>query len=206
MKNFILAALAALSLSGGAHAEEMKMDAVVEVGKPAPEFMANDINGDHVMLSALKGQTVVLEWTNHECPYVQKHYGSGNMQKLQKEATDDGVVWISIVSSAKDKEGYTSPEEAKTIMEQQAALPTHKILDVDGTIGHLFGAKTTPNMFVIDKDGILVYSGAIDDNNSFKPETIEGAKNYVREALASLKAGKPVEISSTQPYGCGVKY
>ncbi|OIN87182.1 MAG: thioredoxin family protein [Alphaproteobacteria bacterium CG1_02_46_17] len=206
MKNFILAALAALSLSGGAHAEEMKMDAVAEVGKPAPEFMANDLNGDHVMLSALKGQTVVLEWTNHECPYVQKHYGSGNMQKLQKEAADDGVVWISIVSSAKDKEGYTSPEEAKTIMEQQAALPTHKILDVDGTIGHLFGAKTTPNMFVIDKDGILVYSGAIDDNNSFKPETIEGAKNYVREALASLKAGKPVEMSSTQPYGCGVKY
>lgn len=128
------------------------------------------------------------------------------MQKLQKEVTDDGVIWISIASSAKGKEGYTSPEEAKAIMEEQGAHPTHKILDVDGSIGHLYGAKTTPHMFVIDQNGVLVYSGAIDDNNSYKPETVEGAKNYVREALKSLKEGKPVETSSTQPYGCGVKY
>ncbi len=225
MKTFILALLAVAmmgtpawadhhgegmeaSMDGGMHKDmpDMKMDAVAEVGKPAPEFMANDINGNHVMLSLLKGQTVVLEWTNHECPYVNKYYSSGTMQALQKEATGDGVIWVSIVSSAKGKEGYTTSEEARTIMEEQGAHPTYKVLDTDGTIGHLYGAKTTPHMFIINKDGILVYSGAIDDSNSFKPETLAGAKNYVREALTSLKEGKPIEVSSTQPFGCGVKY
>lgn len=128
------------------------------------------------------------------------------MQALQKEATDDGVIWISVVSSAKGKEGYTTPEEAKAIIEEQGAHPTHKILDADGAIGHLYGAKTTPHMFVIDKDGILAYAGAIDDQNSFDPATIKGAKNYVREALRNLKEGKAVETPTTPSYGCGVKY
>lgn len=177
-----------------------------EVGKPAPEFMTEDIKGEHVMLSSYKGKIVVLEWTNNECPYVRKHYDTGNMQKLQQEATKDGVVWISIVSSAKGKEGNVSPQEAQTIIDKEKAFPTYKILDESGAIGHLYGAKTTPHMFVIDQNGILAYSGAIDDNESFKPATVTGAKNYVREAIDALKAGKPVPTSQTQPYGCGVKY
>lgn len=198
-KLLLLATLALIPFSVTAHAAP-------EIGKPAPEFMANDTNGNHVMLSALKGKTVVLEWTNHECPFVKKHYNGGNMQALQKEATADGVVWVSIVSSAKGKEGNTTAEEANKIMVEQKAVPTHKILDESGAIGTLYGAKTTPHMFVIDKNGILAYAGAIDDKSSADPEDIKTAKNYVRAALADLKAGKPVETPATNPYGCGVKY
>lgn len=199
MKSLLLLTLALLPLSGIAQAAP-------KVGQPAPEFMANDIKGDHIMLSALKGKTVVLEWTNHECPFVRKHYGSGNMQALQAEATKDGVVWISIVSSAKDKEGHVTPEEAAKIISDEKALPTHKILDESGEIGKLYGAKTTPHMFVINKDGVLAYAGAIDDKSGTDPEEVKTAKNYVREALADLKSGKPVTTPSTNPYGCGVKY
>jgi peroxiredoxin len=199
MKALLLMTLALLPLSTSAMAAP-------EIGKPAPEFMANDTNGKHVMLSELKGKTVVLEWTNHECPFVVKHYGSGNMQALQAEATKDGVVWVSIVSSAKDKEGNVTAEEANKIVADQKAMPTHKILDESGEIGKLYDAKTTPHMFVIDKNGVLVYQGAIDDKSGFDQEEIKTAKNYVRSALAEVKAGKPVEVSSTKPYGCGVKY
>jgi peroxiredoxin len=199
MKALLLMTLALLPLSTAAMAAP-------EIGKPAPEFMANDTNGKHVMLSELKGKTVVLEWTNHECPFVVKHYGSGNMQALQAEATKDDVVWISIVSSAKDKEGNVTAEEANKIIADQKALPTHKILDESGEIGKLYDAKTTPHMFVIDKNGVLVYQGAIDDKSGFDQEEVKTAKNSVRAALADLKAGKPVEVSSTKSYGCGVKY
>ena len=199
MKALLLMTLALLPLSTAAMAAP-------EIGKPAPEFMANDTNGKHVMLSELKGKTVVLEWTNHECPFVVKHYGSGNMQALQAEATKDDVVWVSIVSSAKDKEGNVTAEEANKIIADQKALPTHKILDESGEIGKLYDAKTTPHMFVIDKNGVLVYQGAIDDKSGFDQEEVKTAKNYVRAALADLKAGKPVEVSSTKSYGCGVKY
>ena len=199
MKSLLLLTLALLPLSGAALAAP-------EVGKPAPEFMANDTNGKHVMLSELKGKTVVLEWTNHECPFVVKHYGSGNMQALQKEMTDAGVVWVSVVSSAKGKQGNATAEEANKITADQKAMPTHKILDEDGTIGKLYDAKTTPHMFVIDKNGVLAYAGAIDDKSGFDPEEVKTAKNYVRAAVADLNAGKPVETPSTQSYGCGVKY
>jgi len=199
MKSLLLLTLVLLPLSSAAHAAP-------EIGKPAPEFMANDTNGRHVMLSELKGKTVVLEWTNHECPFVVKHYGSGNMQALQAEAAQDGVVWVSIVSSAKDKQGNVTAEEANKIIADQKAVPAHKILDEDGKIGKLYDAKTTPDMFVINKEGILVYKGAIDDKSGFNPEEIKDAKNYIRAALNDLKAGKPVEVSSTKPYGCGVKY
>jgi len=199
MKALLLMTLALLPLSTAAMAAP-------EIGKPAPEFMANDTNGKHVMLSELKGKTVVLEWTNHECPFVVKHYGSGNMQALQAEATKDGVVWVSIVSSAKGKEGNVNAEEANKLIADQKALPTHKILDESGEIGKLYDAKTTPHMFVIDKNGVLVYQGAIDDKSGFDQEEVKTAKNYVRAALADLKAGKPVEVSSTKSYGCGVKY
>ena len=199
MKALLLMTLALLPLSTAAMAAP-------EIGKPAPEFMANDTNDKHVMLSELKGKTVVLEWTNHECPFVVKHYGSGNMQALQAEATKDGVVWVSIVSSAKGKEGNVNAEEANKLIADQKALPTHKILDESGEIGKLYDAKTTPHMFVIDKNGVLVYQGAIDDKSGFDQEEVKTAKNYVRAALADLKAGKPVEVSSTKSYGCGVKY
>lgn len=206
MKIFLMAAMAVSLLAAPAWAEDTAESARAAVGQPAPDFTATDTNGTEVKLSDLKGKIVVLEWTNHECPYVQKHYGTGNMQKLQTEAAKDGIVWMSIVSSAAGKEGYTTPEEANSIMAEQDAHPLHKILDPDGTIGKLYDAKTTPDMYVIDQNGILAYSGAIDDNKSFKPETVDGAKNYVVEALTALKNGKPVEISETQPYGCGVKY
>ena len=199
MKALLLMTLALLPLSTAAMAAP-------EIGKPAPEFMANDTNGKHVMLSELKGKTVVLEWTNHECPFVVKHYGSGNMQALQAEATKDGVVWVSIVSSAKDKEGNVTAEAANKLIADQKAVPSHKILDESGEIGKLYAAKTTPHMFVIDKNGVLVYQGAIDDKSGFDQEEVKTAKNYVRAALADLKAGKPVEVSSTKSYGCGVKY
>ena len=193
-------AFGALCLPAVAHA------AAAEVGKPAPAFTATDTNGKTVALGDFKGKPVVLEWTNHECPYVRKHYDTGNMQKAQEAATKDGAVWISIVSSAKDKEGHTTTEEANAITAKEKAQPTHKIMDTDGTIGKAYDAQTTPHMFVVDKDGTLAYAGAIDDNSSYDPKTVEGAKNYVLAALDDLKNGKPVTTATTKPYGCGVKY
>jgi len=180
--------------------------AVAEVGKPAPDFTGTDTNGTKHTLSGLKGKTVVLEWTNPECPYVVKHYDSKNMQTLQKEATADGIVWLSVASSAEGKEGYMSGEEANKYMAEKEAAATARIIDASGEIGKLYGAQTTPHMYVINAEGVLVYAGAIDSDDSFKPETIAGATNYVREALKALKDGKAVEVSSTKPYGCGVKY
>ncbi len=180
--------------------------AAPEVGKPAPDFTATAIDGSTVTLSAYKGKPVVLEWTNHECPFVAKHYGSGNMQKTQKAAVEGGAVWLSIVSSAPGKEGHVTPEEAKKIVADTGALATARILDEKGEIGKLYGAKTTPHMFVIDKDGTLVYAGAIDDKPSTDPKTVEGAKNYVTAALDDLAAGRPVQTAQTEAYGCGVKY
>lgn len=180
--------------------------AAPEVGQPAPGFTGTDSNGSEHSLSDFQGKTVVLEWTNHECPYVQKHYGSGNMQALQKAATDDGVIWLTIVSSAEGKQGYTTPEEANALIEEVGANATARILDPSGEIGKLYDAKTTPHMYVIDGEGTLVYAGAIDSNNSYDPATIEGATNYVQAALDSLKAGTPIEVASTTAYGCGVKY
>ena len=199
MKSLLLLTLALIPLATAAHAAP-------QIGKAAPEFMANDTNGNHVMLSDLKDKIVVLEWTNHDCPFVKKQYGTGNMQALQEEATKDGVVWITMNSSAKGKQGYVTAEEANKMTTADKAHPSHKILDEDGSIGQLYGAKTTPHMFVINKDGVLVYAGAIDDKSGTDPEEIKTANNYVRAALADLKAGKPVAKASTNPYGCGVKY
>jgi peroxiredoxin len=199
MKSLLLLALALLPLSTAAYAAP-------EVGKPAPEFMMDDTKGEHVMLSAYKGKTVVLEWTNPDCPFVHKHYDGGNMQALQKEATADGVVWISIDSSAKGKEGNYSADELNKIYADKKANFSNLLIDETGTIGELYGAKTTPHMFVINKDGTLVYAGAIDDKSGTDKEETKTAKNYVRAALSDLKAGKPIETPSTNPYGCGVKY
>ncbi len=180
--------------------------AAVEIGKPAPEITAKDINGNDFNLEDYKGKTVVLEWTNHQCPFVVKHYGTGNMQAAQKKATESGVIWVSIVSSAPDKQGFLTPEEAIAINQEQGSNATTKILDPLGEIGKAYAAKTTPHMFVIDPDGNIAYKGAIDDNPSANASAVEGAKNLVLAALDDLAAGKEVEVSETAPYGCSVKY
>lgn len=178
----------------------------IQPGKPAPEFTAIDSSGKPVTLSALKGKTVVLEWTNHDCPYVKKHYGTGTMQKLQQDATQQGVVWLSVVSSAKGKQGYVVGLEADKLTADRKAAPTSVLLDPDGNLGRLFGATTTPHMFVVDKSGTLAYMGGIDDKPSTSRESIATARPYVREALDAMAAGKPVATASTRPYGCSVKY
>jgi peroxiredoxin len=199
MRRFLLAAAAALSLTGAAFAEAV-------VGEAAPAFTGTDSNGVTHNLSDFAGKTVVLEWTNHLCPYVKKHYGAGNMQKLQGAAAADGVVWLSIVSSAEGKQGFVTPEEANAIATEGGSKATAKLLDPTGMIGKAYGAKTTPHMYVIDGTGKLVYAGAIDSNSSADPKTIEGATNYVAEALAAVKAGTSVATPETEAYGCSVKY
>ena len=181
-------------------------NASVEVGTPAPDFTVTDTNGLTHSLSDFKGKNVVLEWSNHQCPFVVKHYKPGNMQKIQKEATDNGTIWLTIVSSADGKQGNVSATEANNIMKEVGAHSTARILDPSGKIGKLYGAKTTPHMFVIDKAGTLVYAGAIDSDSSFRSSSIIGATNYVQAALSSLNAGEPIKVASTKPYGCGVKY
>jgi AhpC/TSA family len=175
-------------------------------GKPAPEFTAKDSNGRDVALSSFKGRTVVLEWTNEGCPYVRKHYGAGNMQAIQKSATDKNVVWLTIASSAPGMQGHVNGLEAGKWMDENKAKPTAFLLDPEGKVGRLYDAKTTPHMFVIDKSGMLAYMGAIDDKPTANPADIPGARNYATEALAAVAEGKPVKTASTRPYGCSVKY
>jgi len=202
MKTAFLTLLSAFVMLGFAPLSH----AAATVGEKAPEFTGVDTNGTEHSLSDFEGKIVVLEWSNHECPYVVKHYDSGNMQKIQKEATDDGVVWLTVVSSAEGKQGYLEPEEANALMEEQGSNATARIMDPSGEIGKAYGAKTTPHMYVIDEEGMLVYAGAIDSDSSFKPENIEGATNYVQEALSALENDQPIEVASTKPYGCSVKY
>lgn len=200
LKNLVLAAVSALMLSAApAHA-------AVTVGEPAPDFTLPAADGGEQTLSSFKGKLVVLEWHNKGCPFVKKHYGSGNMQALQKEYTAKDVVWLTINSSAEGKQGYETAAEALETAKNDGAASTHILLDPKGEVGHLYGAATTPHMFVIGKDGTLVYAGAIDDTPSPDPEDVKTAKNYVREALDAVMAGKPVETASTRSYGCGVKY
>ena len=201
IRSLIMAAAvcAALVLPAAAYAAP-------EIGKPAPAFTGTDSHGKTHNLSDFKGKTVVLEWYNDGCPYVQKHYGTGHMQGLQKAAVDDGVVWLTVVSSAEGKQGFHSPEDTNKLIADQKSMETARILDPSGTIGKLYGAKTTPHMFVIDGAGTLAYMGAIDDRPTADKADLEGAKNFVTAALAEIKEGKPVSTPMTQPYGCGVKY
>ncbi len=180
--------------------------ALPEVGAAAPSFSVKDIDGHTVKTSDLKGKTVVLEWNNPTCPFVHKQYDTNTMQKLQADATGKGVVWLTINSGSEGKVGTVDAKAAHAYMEKNNLASTHYILDTDGTIGRLYGAKTTPHMFVIDKDGKVAYMGAIDNGSSPNPATVEKADNYVRDALDDLAAGKAVKVSSTQSYGCGVKY
>ena len=180
--------------------------AAPEVGKPAPALTGTDTTGKTWELAALEGTPVILEWTNHDCPYVVKHYESGNMQALQKDATAAGYTWLSVISSAPGKQGHVSPAQADELTESRGAAPTAVLLDPEGTIGQAYGARTTPHMFVIDADGTLVYMGGIDDKPTTNIADVEGAENYVRLAIADLAAGQPVGQAVTRPYGCSVKY
>ena len=175
-------------------------------GQPAPDFKLPDSNGQSRALADYRGKFVVLEWFNPECPFVHKHYDSHNMQDLQKEYTGKGVVWLTINSAAPGKQGYCTAEDANQVTENVDAHSTAVLLDPAGEVGRLYGAKTTPHIFIIDPSGTLIYQGAIDDHPSPYPEDIPKAKNYVRLTLDAAMANQPVAISSTKSYGCSVKY
>lgn len=177
------------------------------VGEPAPEFTLTDVNGKAHSLSGYMGKHVVLEWTNPDCPFVKKHYGGGNMQALQKEFSTRGVVWLSINSSAVGKQGNYPPEQWRRILDEKGSNADATLLDPLGTVGRLYGAKTTPHMFVINPEGTLIYAGAIDDIASADPADIANSTNYVRMALNESLAGKKsITYPTSKPYGCGVKY
>lgn len=180
--------------------------AAVEPGEAAPEFTLTDSKGISHKLSDFRGKLVVLEWLNHDCPFVKKHYSGGNMQKLQKEYTAKGVVWLSIISSAPGKQGHRTGPQADADTEDKGAAPTAVLLDPAGEVGKKYDAKTTPEMFVIDKEGKVIYSGAIDSIKSTDSADIAKAENHVRAALDAALAGKPVPTPQTTPYGCSVKY
>ncbi len=176
------------------------------VGDRAPDFTATDSNGKVHKLSEYQGKFVVLEWTNRGCPYTQKQYDSGNMQRLQRGWTSRGVIWLTVISSAPGKQGYATAADENAYVKQVNAAPSAVLLDPAGTLGHLYDAKTTPHMFVINPQGILIYNGAIDDKPTTDVADVNGAKNYLSLALDEATSGKPVSNPTTRPYGCSVKY
>jgi len=178
----------------------------IQVGAPAPDFHGTDSNGKTQSLDQYKGKYVVLEWHNHDCPYTIKHYRSGNMQSLQKQWTAKGVVWFPVHPSAPGEQGYVDAGQENAYMKKMGAQPTAAILDPKGEVGHLYGAKTTPNMFIIDPSGKLIYAGAIDDHPTPEISDIQSSKNYVSAALSEAMNGKAVQTPVTRPYGCSVKY
>lgn len=199
-------ALAVCALAGLLALPAAPARAAPQIGAPAPAFTGVDSTGKSHSLADFRGKTVVLEWTNHDCPFVVKHYGSGNMQALQREATAAGVVWLAVISSAPGEQGHVSGAEAIRIAGERRAAPSATILDPDGSIGRAYDARTTPHMYVIDPAGTLVYMGGIDDKPSADKADIPAAKNYVRAALDDLRAGRPVATPTSRPYGCSVKY
>jgi len=180
--------------------------AAAEIGQPAPDFTLTDLQGKSHSLADYKGKYVVLEWNNPDCPFVRKHYDSGNMQKLQQEAEKKGAVWLTINSAASGKQGAYSPDQLAQIEKEKNAAPTAYLLDPNGKVGHLYGAKTTPHMFIIDSKGNLIYAGGIDDKPTPDKADLQTATNYVRAALDESMAGKPVTTPTSRPYGCSVKY
>ena len=176
------------------------------IGEPAPDFTATDSRGKTQHLADYKGKFVVLEWHNQGCPYTRKHYESGNMQRLQKEWTGKGVVWFTVISSAPGTQGFVNAAEENEYVKKVNAAPTAVLLDPQGTLGHLYSAKTTPHMFIIDPKGTLIYNGAIDDHPTSDQSDIASSKNYVSMALQEAMSGKPVSEAATRPYGCSVKY
>jgi len=206
IKILTIAALAAISAFAVERATAVPPAAPARVGEPAPAFSAPDIAGKIVRLGDYAGKTVVLEWTNDGCPFVGKHYDSGNMQGLQQKYTAAGVVWLTIASSAPGEQGYVTPAEAKADLARWRAAPTDFLLDPDGTVGRLYDARATPQMVVIDRTGRLVYMGAIDDTPSTRLADVKTAHNYVAAALDAVATGQPVAVASTRAYGCSIKY
>jgi peroxiredoxin len=198
MKSYVLSLLLVLM--------PLSAQAAPEIGQPAPAFKGKTSDGKDLSLEDLKGKTVVLEWTNADCPFVVKHYGSNNMQALQETYTDKGVQWIRVISSAPGKQGHMTAEQAKAYDKENKVKATATLLDESGVIGKAYEAKTTPHMFVINSEGTLVYMGAIDSIKSTNPSDIIKAERYVANALDATLAGTDVQVASTQPYGCGIKY
>lgn len=199
-------AMMALTAAALTAAMGMGAAAAPEIDAAAPAFTGAGSKGETVDLAALKGKRVVLEWTNHDCPFVMKHYGAKNMQALQQRAAEDGVVWISIISSAPGAQGHVSPDQANALSEKRGATPAHVVLDPKGEIGRLYKAQTTPHMFVIDEEGMLVFKGGIDDIPSTSVADLDMATNYVAAALDALEKGEKPEVTSARPYGCSIKY
>lgn len=205
----ILPRRAALIAGAGAAASSLVPGlalAAPKIGAPAPAFTAVDSDGKSRSLAEFAGKTVVLEWTNHDCPYVVKHYGSGNMQALQKAATAQGVVWLTVVSSMPNSQGYVTAPQANELTRKRSAAPSAVLLDPDGIVGRAYDARVTPHMYLIDPKGTLVYMGGIDSIRSTNVDDIPRAVPYMKNALAELAAGKPIANAVTPAYGCTVKY
>jgi cytochrome oxidase Cu insertion factor (SCO1/SenC/PrrC family) len=200
----VLAALSAAALASAPRL--MAQSANPAIGAPAPEFTLVDTYGNEHSLADFRGEWVVLEWLNYGCPYVKKHYNSGNMQGLQEAYGAKGVNWLAIVSSAPGKQGYYEPAEMNEMNEKMGQKSKAVLLDPEGKVGRLYNAQTTPQMVIIDPEGKLLYNGAIDDKPSSRPESLEGAHNYLAAGLDEAMAGQPVSVPTTKPYGCSVKY
>lgn len=201
LMSYTLSVLCFLALGG-----PLPLQAAVTPGSRAPNFSLPGSDGRNYTLAETKGKFVVLQWYNRDCPFIRKHYDSGNMQNLQKTYTGKGVLWFEILSSAPGKEGYLTAAEAQKNRGAEKTYSSATLLDSDGRVGRLYGAKTTPDIFIVDPSGILIYAGAIDDHASADPADIPTSKNYLALALNEAMAGKPVSVPYTKPYGCGVKY
>jgi len=196
----------AMLVSSEAMTDSTTVKQQASIDEPAPGFTLVDIGGKEHTLSAYKGKYVVLEWSNWDCPFVKKHYSSDNMQNLQKQYGDKKVVWLTICSSAPGKQGYYDADDHKKRYDKSGSEAAAYLIDADGAVGRSYGAKTTPHMFVIDPDGVLVYAGAIDDKKSTNAADIEGSKNYVAASLDAATMGNPVPLKTSTPYGCSIKY
>jgi hypothetical protein len=195
-----------LSIAAGIAYQPLSASAAPAIGQPAPPFAGTDSQGNTVSLGDFRGSIVVLEWTNHDCPFVRRHYETGNMQRLQQQAAGAGVVWLTVISSAPGEQGFVEGKEADALTDARGAAPRAVILDPSGEIGQAYAAKTTPHMFVIDPGGKLVYMGAIDNEPRNAGADPARAQNYVRDALGALAENKQISTSVTQPYGCSIKY
>ena len=198
--------IAGLALAGLAFPAATFAQGAAKVGAPAPAFQAVDVEGKTRNLQEFAGKTVILEWTNHDCPYVRKHYNSATMQTLQKDMAKEGIVWLSVISSPAGEQGHVDAAKAKELTRTRDAAPASILLDPKSQLARAYGAQTTPHMYIIDPKGTLAYAGAIDDKPSSSASSLTGAKSYVRQAVAELKAGKAVSEPATKAYGCVVKY
>jgi len=206
MSNLVLHRRSVLSAAAVLAFAPAAAHAAAQIGQPAPLFTGTASDGRSWSLAALRGKIVVLETTNHECPYVGKHYRSGNMQAQQREAAARGVVWLSVAASAPGEQGYVTAAQANALTQKRKAAPAAVLLDPQSRIAHAYGATVTPHMFIVDASGILVYKGGMDSIVSTDVEDIARARQYVRLALDEVLAGKPVTEASTRPYGCSLKY